>query len=154
MRNYEYVRTCDVEVRQAPGRREALRAEERLHLEGVGHDDTQERPVPVHPPDGLRYARRDGSVDCRRREEQQQRQAKERRRPVRGYRGHHVFVKLGRTKRIDVLKGAMDGSSKGVYIVLGRELRINLTTFTFHFCFPEQPCDATSYKSRHIWSIR
>ena len=70
------VRTCDVEVRgQAFRRREARRPEERLHLEGVGHDDAEERPAPVRPPDGPRRALRDGGGGgTRHRDEQQQRE--------------------------------------------------------------------------------
>lgn len=78
------VRTCDVEIRRqlvaAFCRREPRRPEERLHLEGVGHDDAQERPMPpVHPPDGPRRALRDGGAGdhhdggARHREDQQQR---------------------------------------------------------------------------------
>ena len=74
------VRTCDVEVRgQAFRRREARRPEERLHLEGVGHDDAEERPAPVRPPDGPRRALRDGGGGARHRDHQQhQRDAEER----------------------------------------------------------------------------
>lgn len=61
---------------QAPRRREPRRPEERLHLEGVGHDDAEERPMPVHPPDGPRRALRDGGGGARHRE-QKQRDAEE-----------------------------------------------------------------------------
>jgi hypothetical protein len=54
--------TCDIEVRgQAFLRgRETRGAEERVHLEGIWHDDAKERPVPVHAPDGVRHALGDG----------------------------------------------------------------------------------------------
>ena len=74
------LRTCDVEVRrQTFRRRETGRLQQRLHLEGVGHDDAEERPTPVYHLDGPRRALLDGSTDddacgATHREEQQQMQ--------------------------------------------------------------------------------
>ena len=87
--------TCDVEVWQLLGRREGRRAEERLHLEPVGHHHAQVRAPPVHLPDAPRRVRRPGRRlrrhSCaRRRDHQLQSQRRRRRRRRRRRPSSHV----------------------------------------------------------------